>query len=432
MSTMERTSTRDFWFADTLGRVLVGGEETDGRSCVVEVSGRRGSMPPLHAHHVDDEIFHVLDGEITVYHGADLVRLSPGDTVLAPRGVPHTYRIESETARVLVTGTPAGFERFIEAFGMPAARLDPRGSDRAGLRGGRAARARDGLPRRDPRAPGSTPRVGCARGRRPADRGLPPGRRRVRSRRPLGGRGRAGGAGDRAEPGGSQRPRPGRQPRQRSRAVLRGLLQLGRDRRVRAGDPNLGHRRQRRRSDGQRRRAPVPRPRAGQRGGHAPAHPLAPGPAVLQRRRLADVQRLDPRGSGAARVDARVRRRLPSRPVADAADVHGGRGEVVPGGHARRSAGHPGRPRRLPDPRVGARAGRRRVLQHADAPRRRRQPRPPPRLLGAPARRRRHPRPTALDDVAGVPGLEDELPAGSAMDHPLFPVVWERASRPAA
>jgi len=124
MSTMERTSTRDFWFADTLGRVLVGGEETDGRSCVVEVSGRRGSMPPLHVHHVDDEIFHVLDGEITVYHGADVVRLSPGDTVLAPRGVPHTYRIESETARVLVTGTPAGFERFIEAFGMPAARLE--------------------------------------------------------------------------------------------------------------------------------------------------------------------------------------------------------------------------------------------------------------------------------------------------------------------
>ena len=124
MSTMERTSTRDYWFADTLGRVLVGGEETEGRSCVVEVSGRRGSMPPLHVHHVDDEIFHVLDGEITVYHGAEVVRLGAGDTVLAPRGVPHTYRIESETARVLVTGTPAGFERFIEAFGTPAPRLE--------------------------------------------------------------------------------------------------------------------------------------------------------------------------------------------------------------------------------------------------------------------------------------------------------------------
>ena len=26
------------------------------------------------------------------------------------------------------------------------------------------------------------------------------------------------------------------------------------------------------------------------------------------------------------------------------------------------------------------------------------------------------------------PGLVDELPAGAPMDHPLFPVVWERAA----
>jgi quercetin dioxygenase-like cupin family protein len=123
MSTIEQ-ATRDFWFADTLGRVLVSGEQTEGRSCVVEVRGRRDSMPPLHVHPVDDEIFHVLDGEISVYHGAQVVRLGAGDTALAPRGVPHTYRIESETARVLVTGTPAGFDRFIEAFGVPAARLE--------------------------------------------------------------------------------------------------------------------------------------------------------------------------------------------------------------------------------------------------------------------------------------------------------------------
>ena len=26
------------------------------------------------------------------------------------------------------------------------------------------------------------------------------------------------------------------------------------------------------------------------------------------------------------------------------------------------------------------------------------------------------------------PGLADELPAGAPMDHPLFPVVWERGA----
>ena len=44
--------------------------------------------------------------------------------------------------------------------------------------------------------------------------------------------------------------------------------------------------------------------------------------------------------SGVARGDARVRRRLAPRAVADAADVHGRRGAVVPRGRARRSAGH--------------------------------------------------------------------------------------------
>jgi hypothetical protein len=27
------------------------------------------------------------------------------------------------------------------------------------------------------------------------------------------------------------------------------------------------------------------------------------------------------------------------------------------------------------------------------------------------------------------PGLADELPAGAAMDHPLFPVLWEAPGR---
>jgi quercetin dioxygenase-like cupin family protein len=123
MSTVEQ-QTRDFWFADTLGRIRVAGDETEGRACVVEVTGRRGAMPPLHVHHVDDEIFHLLEGELTLHHGAETVRLSAGETALAPRGVPHTFRIESDVARILVTGTPAGFDRFIEAFGMPAERLE--------------------------------------------------------------------------------------------------------------------------------------------------------------------------------------------------------------------------------------------------------------------------------------------------------------------
>ncbi len=49
-----------------------------------------------------------------------MTKLLPGETAFAPRGVPHTFRVESETARMLVAATPAGFDRFVAAVGEPA------------------------------------------------------------------------------------------------------------------------------------------------------------------------------------------------------------------------------------------------------------------------------------------------------------------------
>src|SRR5215471_5658976 len=111
----------DIWFVGTRARILVSSEETEGRMSVVEVNGPHGDMPPLHVHHTDDEVFHLLDGEMTLYVGAEQIRLGAGQTALAPRGVPHTYRIESaEGARVLVSSSPGGFDRYVAAIGGPA------------------------------------------------------------------------------------------------------------------------------------------------------------------------------------------------------------------------------------------------------------------------------------------------------------------------
>ena len=124
----------------------------------------------------------------------------------------------------------------------------------------------------------------------------------------------------------------------------------------------------------------------------------------------------------------RVRRRLAPRPVADAAHVHGQRGEVVSRGEPRRSARHRGEPRRVRHRRLGARARRRRVLQHADAALRRRGrgAAPATRPVASLRRRRRHACAAGVEDLAGVSGLADELPAGAPLEHPLFPVVWSR------
>jgi quercetin dioxygenase-like cupin family protein len=101
------------WFIDNLARVCLDGRETGGTCDVVEVECRRGDMPPLHVHSDHDETFCLLEGQATLYLPGRAVELEAGETFFAPRGVPHTYRAESERVRWLVLGTPAGFGDFV-------------------------------------------------------------------------------------------------------------------------------------------------------------------------------------------------------------------------------------------------------------------------------------------------------------------------------
>jgi hypothetical protein len=107
----------------------VSGDDTGGRYTIVEIVGRAGDMPPLHVHHREDEVFHVLAGRLTLHLPGEYVELGAGDTFVAPRGVPHVYRVESETARWLVFCEPAGFDAFVleASREAPADELPPEG-----------------------------------------------------------------------------------------------------------------------------------------------------------------------------------------------------------------------------------------------------------------------------------------------------------------
>jgi mannose-6-phosphate isomerase-like protein (cupin superfamily) len=120
MTTAAATTTDAFWFVQNLVRVKVHGSETNDAWTMHEIMCPEGDMPPLHVHHRDDEAFYVLEGELTLYVGDRELRLGVGDCALGPHGVPHTYRVESEEARLLVVSSPAGFERFVAEAGVPA------------------------------------------------------------------------------------------------------------------------------------------------------------------------------------------------------------------------------------------------------------------------------------------------------------------------
>ncbi len=72
-----------------------------------------GSGPPIHIHHNEDEVIHVLDGEYQMWLDGAVSLLKPGQSVFLPRGVPHTFRIVSPTpGRNIAVLTPGGFEQF--------------------------------------------------------------------------------------------------------------------------------------------------------------------------------------------------------------------------------------------------------------------------------------------------------------------------------
>ncbi len=81
---------------------------------VAEVVITPGDEPPLHVHKNEDEWFYVLEGEVTFHVGGENHTGGAGAFVFFPRGIPHTFTVESRSARFLLMNTPGGFERMFE------------------------------------------------------------------------------------------------------------------------------------------------------------------------------------------------------------------------------------------------------------------------------------------------------------------------------
>ncbi|WP_204043452.1 cupin domain-containing protein [Acrocarpospora phusangensis] len=99
------------------------GEGVGGRFWLAEVSAAKGSGPPMHVHSNEDELWYVLGGEVSFFIGDDVATVGPGSVVCGPRDVPHTYKVESPTARLFGLATPAGFEHFFRESSRPAETL---------------------------------------------------------------------------------------------------------------------------------------------------------------------------------------------------------------------------------------------------------------------------------------------------------------------
>jgi mannose-6-phosphate isomerase-like protein (cupin superfamily) len=105
----------------------VGTQETSGNLFVIEHRDLKPGGPPLHLHFKQEEWFYVIDGRVTFLVGEKSLTLGPGESILAPRQVPHTFSSLVPSSHLLIGFAPAGMmeQYFRDAKGHGALAAQP-------------------------------------------------------------------------------------------------------------------------------------------------------------------------------------------------------------------------------------------------------------------------------------------------------------------
>jgi quercetin dioxygenase-like cupin family protein len=109
------------WFAGGGVHIWkVTAEESAGAFFLFEDRMEPTKRTPLHLHPDSDETMIVLSGEILLHLDGTEVRVGSGGVAMAPRGVPHAFRVlDPGGARVLFLHTPGACEAFYRGASDP-------------------------------------------------------------------------------------------------------------------------------------------------------------------------------------------------------------------------------------------------------------------------------------------------------------------------
>jgi mannose-6-phosphate isomerase-like protein (cupin superfamily) len=100
-------------FLDAYFRRKVSAQDSGGDLCIYEVIRMKKGGPLLHYHQNQDEWFFVREGEFLFQVGDNNFHLTSGDSIFAPRRVPHTFASVSEVGILMIVYQPAGtMEKF--------------------------------------------------------------------------------------------------------------------------------------------------------------------------------------------------------------------------------------------------------------------------------------------------------------------------------
>jgi quercetin dioxygenase-like cupin family protein len=116
------------WLLGGLYEILVSGEESGGQATVMRMTTPAGTGSPPHTHPGDESLY-VLEGELEVHIGDEVVTAGPGAAFYFPAGTREWFEATTQ-ATVLATYTPGGIDKFFTEVGEPAlSRTIPPASD---------------------------------------------------------------------------------------------------------------------------------------------------------------------------------------------------------------------------------------------------------------------------------------------------------------
>lgn len=95
--------------------IKLSANDTAGELLVFQHTNMGRGGPPRHVHHAQDEWFYVVAGEFAAEIGDQKYTLRPGDSLFAPRNIPHAWaHVGDGPGTLITTVSPAGtFETFI-------------------------------------------------------------------------------------------------------------------------------------------------------------------------------------------------------------------------------------------------------------------------------------------------------------------------------
>lgn len=114
------------WIDEGTFSVLLDSGATDGQLTVGRFRVGKGEAPPFHMHTREDEVFMLISGSALLWAGDEQMEMTEGGIVYLPRNIPHSYRITSDTADLLMIATPGGIEGMFRHAGRDVATPRPR------------------------------------------------------------------------------------------------------------------------------------------------------------------------------------------------------------------------------------------------------------------------------------------------------------------